>query len=271
MRKIFILLLLPIFLTACTEDEEASIIAIDLDGIEENTYINSGEILEMPIKAFASEVDLTNFKLECYNKYDGKSTLIDSMITGKSFVYDYYYRAPLLQGDTTEVSFTVTFTNASGYTNVAKRQVNVVRQDGALDERSGVMLYCNDANGSRPNAYCFSEMTPVITSVTDSAKIDMYIPAPEIGQTVVREWLTNTDINFARNNSFDFSNATDRSVQASYSTSIHNPKITDIKDGDIILIGRNSIPLGVIQVVDILDPDNINESRYLLNIKVIKH
>lgn len=77
-------------------------------------------------------------------------------------------------------------------------------------------------------------------------------------------------ISFAINNSFNYAEATSTSLKSAYSASISNNYISNIKTGDIILIGVDNEGWGVIKVLYIIDEEGYVNDKMIINIKTIE-
>lgn len=263
--------------TSCESDETDSQIAVDLKGIKNNEEVYAGDILQLKVFATTSNT-LSSLKVSLFNKEQGKTVIEDRPIGGKTFDDYIYITVPYLTEERTELTISVAFTDNTGYSRVVERLVYVLRRDEPLEERSGVVLYCSTDMDSKPNGYCFSEMRPLISTLVADKLVDLYIPDvadidlpdPTNPPSIIDQWCTMTDINFARSSNFDFSKASSLNIASAYQASIRAPKITKLHSGDIILVGRGVTALGVIQIVDMINAGSLNESRYILNIKIIK-
>lgn len=266
-----------IALNAC-DDDDYSQVAVDVRGIGKNAQMYSGDVLEISIYAVAHDTRLANFMIESYDTRTGNKVLLEKQLTGGSEEIKYYYTAPAIDIEELTVRLSFTATDDTGYKRTVTRDIKVLRRDQPLEERTGVTLYCDEDNASRPDGYSFAEMRPLIVSLVEPSLVDLYIPAidpddlpdPDDMPAVVREWRTMTDINFARNNSFDFSNATSINITSAYQSSVRAPRITNLHSGDIVLVGRGTEPVAAVQIVDIIVGQSLQQSRYILNIKAIK-
>lgn len=264
-------------LSAC-DDDDYSQVAVDVRGVSKNAQMYSGDVLELDIYVVAHDTRLTNFLIESYDTRTGNKILLEKPLNGSTEEIKYYYTAPAIDTDELNVRLSFTATDDTGYKRTVTREIKVLRRDQPLEERSGVTLYCDEDNASRPDGYSFAEMRPLIVSLVEPTLVDLYIPAvnpedlpnPDDMPAVVREWRTMTDINFARSNSFDFSNATSINITSAYQSSVRAPRITNLHSGDIVLVGRGAKPVAAVQIVDIIVGQSLQQSRYILNIKAIK-
>ncbi len=274
----FALILGSLFtLASCDEDQESRLV-IALGGITNKTELYSGEVLEVSIYVTAPDNTLTHFTIESFNSTTGNAVLLDRELTGHTQEFKYYYTAPQIATPEADVRLSFTATDNTGYRHTITRDIKILRREQQLEERSGVILYCEESNGTHPDGYSFAEMRPLIVSLVDPSIVDLYVPEidpadlpdPDDMPKVVREWRSMTDMEFARNNSFDFSNATSINIAAGYESSIRAPRITNLTSGDVVLVGRGTEPVAAIQVVDVIVGETLAQSRFVLNIKAIK-
>lgn len=274
----FLIAILTIASTSCESDEEDAQIAVSVSGIENKSEVRAGDILQIKVFAQTTSKSLARLKVSAYDKEKGQQTVTDIAISGTIYDDYVYYHTPYLEAERAEIVLSFTVSDNTGYSRTIERTIYAIRRDEPLEERSGIVLYCDDDMDTKPDGYCFSEMRPVTVGLVDDYLVDFYIPAvteidlpdPLDAPTIVRQWWSKTDINFARSSNFDFSKASSENISSAYESSIRAPRITNLRSGDIVLVGRGSKPLGVIQIVDMIDGGRLTESRYILNIKAIK-
>ena len=207
--------------------------------------------------------------INSYDNLRGNIKLMDSTLDNRFVSYEFLYMVPMLQKDSTTVTLNISASDKNGYTQTISRRLLVIAQDYKLEEVSGITLY-TDESGDHSNGICLETLRPLIVSLADSADIDIYTYRDEdTPETLTREWRSNTDIYFARANTFDYANATNRSVTETFGSIVAHPRISKIERDDIILVGRGNRALGVIKVVQLYDEPGSNSDRYLINIKKI--
>lgn len=256
-------------LSACDDDDEEAAIAIIPDFWGTQT-VNSSSVLYLNFTVQANQADLKTFKITALPQDMERETLVDSVIDGRKFLYELTYRAPQYSTDTTDVTLTISATDVNGNSQSIYKALQVIATTISLTEYGSFSMYTTEVN-DHTNGFCFSTLKPIITSLADSADIDIYPYIDENNtDSLTCTWRSNTDINFVRANSFDYANATNRSVTNTYESSTYLPRIQNLADDDIILVGREGDALGVIKILLVDDADGQNSDRYVFSVKVIE-
>lgn len=252
----------------CTDDDDASPITVFTD-LRNNTVIYSNEICEITIETNSIHGPLNKINVSSFDSQRGVIALLDSIVNKESVTFKYFYKAPMLDTDSTNVKLTFSATNINGDSQETSRTIKVIKRDYLLQETAGITLYSVETD-EHPNALCLENLRPIMYSLADSADIDLFIPYETASETTIpTEWHTNTNIYFARANNFDYGNATYQSVTETYAATISNPKIKGLKANDIILAGRGNKAICVIKIVQIFDETGNENDRYIINIKKI--
>lgn len=242
-------------------------ITTDIKGI---TDVYSNTYKKIKIEISSIDTELRRMEINSYDNLRGNIGLLDSALSSKKLSYEYLYSVPMLQKDSTIVTLNISATDQNGYTQKVSRRLLIIAQDYRLEETAGITLY-TDEYKDHPNGICMENLRPIIVSLADSAAIDIYTYTDENNPgTLTKEWRSNTDIYFARANTFDYANATNRTLTETFGSVVANPRISRIEKDDIILVGRGNRALGAIKVVQIYDEDGSENDRYLINIKKIK-
>lgn len=270
MKKLSSLILATILCASCSEDETTGTpVFISTDIPSSTVYSNT--IQKIKVEANSIGSGLSRLEISSFDNQRGDIKLADSVLPGgKNLSYDFLYRVPMLQNDSTRVKLTFAVTDKDGFTQKQVRTLRVVMRDYTLEEVAGITLYTDEA-GDHANGLDLDRLRPLIVSLADSADIDIYTyvddNAPE---TLSQEWRSNTDIYFARTSNFDYANATNRSVTETFGSTVANPRISRIQKDDVILVGHGNRATAAIKVVQMYDEPGTEHDRYIINVKRIK-
>ena len=118
-------------------------------------------------------------------------------------------------------------------------------------------------NSSQFNSYNLVTGTPSYNSDSSSHILDN---TDSLSNILSREWISNVDLLFSKNNSFDYANATFESVKNTYNNSLKKEFVDQISEGDIITtkIENNYLVIKIIYVIDEINSEN---DRYIFSIK----
>ncbi len=264
---------LAMLFMSCDEDSLSSLyFTVKIDGSEMGTVkALSNTTKKISITGAANETRINRLTISTFDSERGEVLLLDTALNNiQEISYDYFYKVPMLKATTVDLTMTFKLYASDGFEQKWTRQFVVVSNDYYLEEKAGLFLYATE-NADHANGLCLRNLTPIKVSLADSAQIDVYTYVDESNPDLLTcEWRTNTDINFARANNFDYANATNRSVAYAYETTLRYPTIKDIREDDIILIGRGTEVLGVIRVVLVSDEDGSDRDRYMINVKCLR-
>lgn len=82
-----------------------------------------------------------------------------------------------------------------------------------------------------------------------------------------REWRTNTDVEFVKNNTYDYSSATSQSLNNIFVNSRKSSSVKDLQTGDVVIIGKAGEAWGAFHIVNVIDSEGTNNDYYLINYK----
>lgn len=242
-------------------------ITTDISGI---TSVYSNTYKRIKIEISSIETELARMEIHSYDNQRGNIMLMDTALDSKKLSYEFLYTVPMLKKDSTTVTLKIVATDKNGYAQQVARRLLIIAQDYRLEETAGITLYADESK-DHPNGICMEDLRPLIVSLADSAAIDIYTYVDENDpETLTKEWHSNTDIYFARANTFDYANATNRTLTETFGSVVANPRISRIEKDDIILVGRGNQALGAIKVVQIFDEPGSADDRYLINVKRIR-
>lgn len=260
--------ILLLILTSCESESDASAVVIQLKNWTNNLTVNPGEIVRINIKSFTINESIRNFKISSFDNEYGNITLFETEPDSKEFTHQYFYTIPSFRTDSINVE--LKFQAADNLGNLQEITTNIIVKGGKiLSERSGIRLYAG--NSGREDGFSLNNPSQVfITSLVDDNQIDVYAyDEGNSNDALSREWRTKTDIEFVKNNAFDYSNATAATVSSIYSSSRRSLNVKDIRNGDIIILGKGIKAWGVFLIVATYDNEETCEDGYLFNYKAI--
>ena len=272
MRTFFLLPLLAAMISfiACDSDDGDTAILILSDSIVGSQTVQSSSILYISFSVTAYKAELRDFCVNATPQGGERETLVDTTIGGRSFLYELEYNAPQYSEDTTIVTITASATDVDGNSQSTSCKVNVVASTKSLVEHGSFSLYTTEEN-DHANGFSFDRLSLVVVSLTDSSEVDVYPYLDEAKvDSLTCTLLGGNNINFARAGSFDYSNATDRSVTNAYESMVYQSRIQNLTADDIILVGREDEALGVMKILYVDDEEGSANDRYVFSVKVIE-
>jgi hypothetical protein len=250
------------FLCACQgSKEDETQLGIMLQS--KNTYTTSeaGKKILYDIKCFSNNSTIEKFSITSYDDKNGLQEIFEEQPNKSSYTLQYQYTVPVFPEDSTSVRLNMAAWDALGNKFNLNCYITVIGGDVLLPEQTGIVMRVGQA-------FSIAEPSLVFASaLADSAAIDVFTYSVPESVNISREWRTNTDVSFARNNSFNYAQATAISVENAFNTSVRDKYITNLQPNDIILLAKNNSIFGVLQVTDVVDNEGSENDYYRFNIK----
>lgn len=269
MRNIYYILLafllLPL-ISGCEKDEESTVVIV-LENFSELGYCKPDDVILFKIHTFTKNERIENLKIVSEDIENGNKVLLDSVINQNNFKYTFAYKVPAYKQDTTLVSFVFSAKDNTGVEQSMKKHIKVTGSK-ILEEYTGLKLYSGGNNredvlflGDLSKAYNYAD--------TDSANIDIYSYYDKNihYESLSREWRTNTDVEFVKNNTYDYSSATSQSLNNIFVNSRKSLSVKDLQTGDVVIIGKAGEAWGAFHIVNVIDSEGTNNDYYLINYK----
>ena len=268
---LLLLIIISFFFIACEEDQsDATQVFVVLQSGKYRQDSSPGEKILYEISCSSLSSKLKSFSIKSFDIENGEKNYIDLTINESKYNYTFIYEVPAFYYDSVVVTLKVKAEDFENNYYELNLWVTVKGDIGLMPEMSGIILYSGSSR--QRNAFSLKDPSqPFVMAYADSIDIDIFDLPNEIDPEMLsREWHTNTDVRFAKANSFNYANATASGIRAIYIASIRQKFITDIKPNDIIFIGRNDNAFGVIMVTDVVDNNGIDNDYYRFNVKLIK-
>ncbi|MDA9656278.1 hypothetical protein N9S96_01285 [Flavobacteriales bacterium] len=260
LSRFFSLLLITSLLTSCSE-EVTDFINISILPSSQYEIFNSDEIIPFTIK-LTSNNELTELLvIETINN-STIDTILVKLISGNEHSEFFNYSLPSNTfEDTSEIKLIFCCSNNLGERVQRAKIFYSAIQDVFLTETTGHTMFSN--NSSEYNAYNLLTGTPSYNTDTSSHILDN---TDSLSNIISREWISNVNLLFSKNNSFDYANATFESVKNTYNNSLKKEFVDQISEGDIITtkIENSYLAIKIIYVIDEINSEN---DRYIFSIK----
>lgn len=255
-------------ITSCDKSDESEVV-VSLDNAFEYGYCKPGDILDFNVVAFTKNAEINRLEVYSSDLENGEKLLLDTILNENPVRYCFVYKVPEFKTDS--IKLTLSF-NVTDNLNVSQSMSKLIIVSGSklLEEHSGVKLYSGGRSGE--NVLNLNDMSRVYDySTADTSQIDVYdyFDINIYGDNLSREWRTKTDVEFVKSNNFDYPSATSRSITQTFENSKKSSLVSDIKSGDVIILGKSGKAWGVFHVVNINDEANVENDFYVINYKKI--
>jgi len=267
MKSIYLLILpvLCIFWLGCERDPEVPNVFV-LPGAL-NIPTNGGDLIEFDINLVAGDNPLSSFRITQKPINGLTSIVLDTVITGQQFSLFYIHEVPV--GDE-DIIMVFTAIDSEGYEGETARRL-VIQGNNFLSESTGHTLYSRYSTDGN-DAFDLNESSPLFLATDpDSSLVDLMEYDPFDDGLIAGSWTSLSEVNFVRNNSFNYPEATQASAQNTFESSTPVEIIPDLEEDDI-LIAKHETDAGdynyaVIKITSIIDETGSDDDRYIFNLK----
>lgn len=270
MKKIVLLLLVGISLLACKENKPSPLFAYlsieNIDWVVDPLTGGTGYRFNALVSSSTSTLHhVTIQSSDLIHLQD--SVLLDSVFAYpiKETNIKFLYVAPIL-ADTTRITITMTVHANDG--EEVHYEIKPIILPAAEKLRTIDDLTLYSAMSGRPSYFSLKTMTAIMADTTIA---DLYFRdvAPLDSLDKMSYCWTSPNIYFARFESFDFGEATVKSLCDAYKSCKYDHTIQQIHDDDVILYGTENNALGAIKILLVSDAEGRANDRYIFSIKAI--
>lgn len=256
-----LLLTLVLALSGCKKENEGPLIFISPDAVQ--FYAEPGDLVEFVI-TMSSDVELDRLRITRNLNSSVTQTVLDTALSGTEQELTYVYEVPT--NGVTSVFFVFELTDVDGRSIDMPRRI-LVEGSALLSETTGHQLYSIHA-GSDANRFFHIESA---TADDDSTNIDIRDYDEEDDDTLSRQWTSGNDLLFASfdANGFNYAQATFNSAKNSYEGAVKTQIVSDIEEGDKIIVKYSEDPeaYAVFDIIEIYDNPGSDMDRYRFNMK----
>lgn len=268
-RLIFFLSVL-VFSFSCDSEQIESPILVFLTPEGPRLETNSSERVLLTVDARSRDGQKLRLQIESVDVIYGSRKVFDSLFSFKRINYLFDYIVPAYP-DQSETLLVFTLSNDVGDQIQIAKKLFVDKGATSVKEFSGNVTY--STLSTKPNGFSLETMQPVYLADSLTRSIDIYDASTKTSQPnggLSRTWLSRTDLVFVRFNGFNYPDANAITISNSYKSGIKLSRISDLKDADILIVGKGDKALGVIQVISVTDMDGAENDKYVFSIKKIQ-
>lgn len=274
-RNIYYNLICLLFLTVLVfvscEDESTPIFASFKNKQELCGYHISGDILKIEFFAQTRTGNLKEIRLSTYDTQNGTKLCLDTLLSVKKAEFKVDYQIPYFYNDSVHMELQLEVFNEAGDKSYHTLSMYVCNGGYAsLREHTGLLFYGGKSSRANVIDLCNpSQKFNLALLDTSLVHVDIYAYSGEDNNTdlLSGEWRTRTDVDFVRFNDFDYADATPLSLENLYNASRRSNAISNIRQGDIIIVGKSNKVWGVFLVTLCYDQEGVENDGYLLNYK----
>jgi hypothetical protein len=209
-------------------------------------------------------------KVESVDQLNGIQSVFDSSFSFKKINYLFDYVVPAYP-DSTESLLIFTLINDDGdQVQIAKR-LFVNKGAASVKETSGNVMY--SSMSADPSAFSLVQLTPAFLadSLTRSLDIiDASTKEKNSDGSLSRTWISRTDLLFVKFSGFNYADADAISISNSYKNGIKLSSVNNLKDSDVLIVGRGSKALAAVQIITVVDAEGYANDKYVFSIKKLE-
>lgn len=278
-RFVYLLCLLvtiPFFFSCSSEDDASDVVVFVKNEVADTLTV--GEYVLLEIVAITSNEYIKEIRVSTFDAENGEvlncTKVLDVHV--QEYQFEYSYKVSPISLNSAEIKIYIdVFDNLGNQErSTLKRKV----QGSNLNELSSLMLY--NPLGENNDGFNVNQRKTVrkATLTVDDEPLTFWLRQFTdeekllLPENLPLEWNTSsTDsrITFARSNSFNYAEATSFTLEAAYSSMKTDNYVSQIKEGDIILIGVDNKAWGAAQVLYIIDNPGVEDDRMIVNVKTI--
>ena len=236
----------------------------------ENLYIygRAGDVVSVVVNVY-SDIRLNRFYVTSKLDNSFQVTNLDSSIDTKDFAIIFEYKIPA-EAAGKSIVFTFNASDVDGNKGADLKRL-IVAADTAvlLVETSGHQLFSGKSLNHK-DAFNMETNAVVYSMLADSVDRDIQDYVQDTTDALPRSWVSPAKGKFVRFNGFDYANATDVSLENSYSSGAKLDIIDNIQLNDIIITKLGSVANNkyiAIKITGITDAPGKESDSYLFSIK----
>lgn len=254
-------------LLSCEPEQTGSPILVFLSPSESHIEANSNDHVFIRIDSRTESGSHLHLKVESIDELNGVEQVFDSSFSFRKINYLFDYVVPAYP-DSTESLMVFTLMNDDGDQIQIAKRLFVNKGASSVKETSGNAMY--SSLSSEPNAFSLAELTPAYLRDSLSRMLDIIDASSEDKNndgSLSRTWISRTDVLFVKFSGFNYADADAVTISNSYKSGIKLSTVNNLKDSDIVLVGRGDKAIGAIQVLTVTDLAGHENDKYVFSIK----
>ena len=257
--KLVVIGLIFLAINACTTKES---LYMSIEPSDFQIQLNSFDTIYIKVH-ITSPTAITRFVAYINKTNATKHKVIDTTLNVKKSNFEFLYGVPAYL-DTTQMTGEFIAYNSDGDNFTVLRSLLVCPKILVLQEFAGCVLYSE--NSTKNSGYNLLANTSLIPSLSNINVID--IKDSSANNDLGKMWISPKKGRFVRYNEFDYANATNQSVKASFKAGSQLDLLTNISVGDIILYGYEASSFYcVMKITSVVDEAGSDNDKYEFNLK----
>jgi hypothetical protein len=258
------------FLFSCEPEQTESPILVFLSPSEAQVEANSSDHVFIRIDSRSASGSHLYLRVESVDGLNGIQSVFDSSFNFKKINYLFDYVVPAYP-DSTESLLIFTLLNDEGDQIQIAKRLFINKGAASVKETSGNIMY--SSLSAEPSAFSLAQLTPAFLADSLTRSLDM-IDASTTQKngdgSLSRTWISRTDLLFVKFSGFNYAAADAISISSSYKNGVKLSSATNLKDSDVLIVGRGNKAIAAIQIITVIDAAGYTNDKYVFSIKKLE-
>lgn len=254
-------------LLSCEPEQAGSPILVFLSPSESHIEANSNDHVFIRIESRTESGSHLHLAIESVDALHGAHQIFDSTFNFKKINYLFDYVVPPFP-DSTETLLVFSLMNDDGDQIQIAKRLFINKGASSIKETSGHVMY--SSLSSEPSAFSLKELTPAYLADSLTRSLDIIDASTEQKNTdgsLSRTWISRTDLLFVKFSGFNYADADAITISNAYKSGIKHSSVNNLKDSDILIVGRGNKAIAAVQLLIVTDADGHENDKYVFNIK----
>lgn len=247
MKKFLFVIVASIALVSCSQRDASDVIVFVKQYAD---TVNAGAKVDFLVEAFTIHEKITRITFSSFDETFGYVDLGFDEPETSYMKEHFYYEAPFLAVDTSTVRIKFIVDDNLGNSSTEECKLVVISKDRPLEDHSGLTVH--SASYGSDDCFCLMTRQVVSRSSADASEKDILIADDGSVSTA-------TDVVFSMVPSFNYTDATKKSVEDTFKALNKTNSLPALGVDDVFLVGRKDLdtgamtPWGVFMVDEIYD------------------
>ncbi|MFZ6052282.1 hypothetical protein [Halocola ammonii] len=253
-------------LSAISCNDELQSPAIFVSPTAFNFTASPGQYVEFSVRAEAGDSDLRNLTIQLKPEGGLTQTILDTALAGDEA--EFFYPYLIANSQEANLNFTFKVYDQEGDNGGAIRKVSI-SGSSPLVESTGHRLYSKFATEEN-SAFNIENTQPLVLATNpDSSSVDLVNFDTTNDDVLTRSITSYSGVKFARNNDFNYAEATQQSAEGTYTSSTPVNLVSNLQIDDILITEFDTINnlYAVLQITNILDLEGTVDDRIEFKMK----
>lgn len=254
-------------LSSCEPEKTGSPILVFLSPSESHIEANSTDHVFIRIESRTESGSHLHLAIESIDALNGARRIFDSTFNFRKINYLFDYLVPAFP-DSTETLLVFSLMNDDGDQIQIARRLFINKGASSVKETSGNVMY--SSLSAEPSAFSLAELTPAFLADSLTRSLDIIDASTEENNndgSLSRRWVSRTDVLFVKFSGFNYADADAITINNAYKSGIKHSTVNDLKENDILIVGRGNKAIAAIQLLLVHDAVGHDSDKYVFNIK----